>query len=168
MKTTIEATKYVKKPVVIEAIQLTENNVQDVLTWCNSKEIIASSIWGDEGLEEKIVGVSIRTLEGDHIGNIGDYIIKGIAGEFYPCKPDIFEATYDVAVLGVADFNYVLTKDNVFLVAEELEADSSVTRVEINMTEQHLTFACPQGFFAVGFGSTLDRTAGQYKIIKGE
>ena len=38
----------------------------------------------------------IHTLEGDHHANPGDYIIKGIHGEFYPCKPDIFEKTYDI------------------------------------------------------------------------
>lgn len=37
----------------------------------------------------------IRTLEGNHLASLGDYIIKGVAGEFYPCKPDIFEATYE-------------------------------------------------------------------------
>lgn len=37
----------------------------------------------------------IRTLEGDHIASVGDYIIKGIKGEIYPCKPDIFEKTYE-------------------------------------------------------------------------
>ena len=38
----------------------------------------------------------IYTLEGSHQANIGDYIIKGVNGEFYPCKPDIFEKTYDI------------------------------------------------------------------------
>lgn len=42
-------------------------------------------------------GLVIKTLEGNHLANIGDYIIKGVAGEFYPCKPDIFEKTYEVA-----------------------------------------------------------------------
>lgn len=41
-------------------------------------------------------GLIIRTLEGEHLANIGDYIIKGVQGEFYPCKPDIFEQTYEV------------------------------------------------------------------------
>ena len=45
---------------------------------------------------EKIKGgLIIKTLEGEHLASIGDYIIKGIQGEFYPCKPDIFEATYE-------------------------------------------------------------------------
>jgi hypothetical protein len=41
-------------------------------------------------------GLIIKTLEGEHIATIGDYIIKGVSGEFYPCKPDIFEQTYEM------------------------------------------------------------------------
>ena len=40
-------------------------------------------------------GLIIKTLEGEHLASIGDYIIKGVKGEFYPCKPDIFEQTYE-------------------------------------------------------------------------
>lgn len=42
-------------------------------------------------------GLIIKTLEGEHIATIGDFIIKGVNGEFYPCKPDIFEKTYEKA-----------------------------------------------------------------------
>lgn len=48
-------------------------------------------------MEEPMANMNIPTLEGDHIANIGDWIIKGVKGEFYPCKPDIFAATYDPA-----------------------------------------------------------------------
>ena len=41
-------------------------------------------------------GLIIKTLEGEHLASIGDYIIKGVQGEFYPCKPDIFEETYEL------------------------------------------------------------------------
>lgn len=79
--------KYRKKPVEIEAIQLTKENTCEVLTFCNrSGDIVASN---DDGT------VSIKTLEGTMVANIEDYVIRGVAGEFYPCKPDIFEATYD-------------------------------------------------------------------------
>lgn len=45
---------------------------------------------------EKVAGgLIIKTREGEHVANIGDYIIKGVKGEFYPCKPDIFEMTYE-------------------------------------------------------------------------
>ena len=42
------------------------------------------------------VGLFIKTLEGNMLASVGDYVIKGVSGEFYPCKPDIFAATYDL------------------------------------------------------------------------
>jgi hypothetical protein len=80
--------KYRKKPVVIEAVQ-----------WQGTKqswnEIMDMGLtrWkpGDTGSETFI----IETLEGDHLVRKGDYVIKGVKGEFYPCKPDVFEATYE-------------------------------------------------------------------------
>ena len=82
------AKKFRKKPVVIEAIQLTKENVMEVLSFCNSfGNIVASN--------EDEMGISILTLEGTMTANTGDYIIKGVKGEFYPCKPDIFEQTYE-------------------------------------------------------------------------
>lgn len=76
---------YKKKPVVIEARQLTFNTtVQDELSkWCGGRK-------SHDG------GIVISTLEGDMVANTGDYIIKGISGEYYPCKPDIFEKTYEL------------------------------------------------------------------------
>lgn len=78
--------KYRKKPVEIEAIQLTKDNMIEVLSFCNCNDIVASN---EDGT------LSINTLEGTMTASIGDFIIKGIKGEFYPCKPDIFEQTYD-------------------------------------------------------------------------
>ena len=80
--------KFRKKPVVIEAIQLTKENVVDVLTFCNNAVNIVAS-------NEDEMGISILTLEGTMAANTGDYIIRGVKGEFYPCKPDIFEQTYE-------------------------------------------------------------------------
>ena len=74
--------KYVKKPVEIEAIQYTIDAVQECLKFCPDAN------YGPEGT------LVILTLEGNMICSPDDYIIKGIRGEFYPCKPDIFEATY--------------------------------------------------------------------------
>lgn len=80
--------QYRKRPVIIEAIQLTKENFADVLTFCNNAgNIIASN--------ENNMGVSISTLEGTMLADIGDYVIRGIKGEYYPCKPDIFERTYE-------------------------------------------------------------------------
>ena len=75
--------KYRKKPVVIEAIQWTGSNLKDVIeflggeSWMNGRDLI------------------IKTLEGELHASVGDFIIRGVAGEFYPCKPDIFEKTYE-------------------------------------------------------------------------
>ena len=83
--------KFRKKPVVIEARKLTNDSVFDIISWCNEglhpqAQAIAMHSLG---------GITIRTLEGDHYANFGDFIIKGVHGEFYPCKPDIFEKTYE-------------------------------------------------------------------------
>jgi hypothetical protein len=83
--------KFRKNPVVIEAIQFDRNNWEDVkeFTNCNAKIIT---------IERRIDGKAttiISTLEGDMTATEGDWIIKGVNGEFYPCKPDIFEKTYE-------------------------------------------------------------------------
>ena len=80
--------KYRKKPVVIDAMQFTEENKNKVFRFvtCN-----CSAEFSEDG---KPV-LAIETLEGVMRANIGDYIIKGVSGEFYPCKPDIFEMTYE-------------------------------------------------------------------------
>ena len=80
--------KFRKKPVIIEAIQLTKDNVVEALSFCNNDGNIVAS-------NEDETGISISTLEGTMTANIGDYIIKGAKGEFYPCKADIFEQTYE-------------------------------------------------------------------------
>ena len=77
-----------KKPVVIEARQLTKDNFGEILAWVNSD----SKNWYDSSCISRLL--VIKTLEGDHQAKIGDWIIKGVKGEFYPCKPDIFEMTY--------------------------------------------------------------------------
>lgn len=81
--------KYRKKPVVIEAYQFTDENKNQVFNWitCNHYQRV------DEHGAPTLV---IETLEGDHLAILGDWIIKGVKGEFYPCKPDIFAATYEL------------------------------------------------------------------------
>lgn len=78
---------YRKLPVVIEARQLTESNIQEVAEWCDGY-----AFWNTATND---VGLEIETLEGTHCANLGDYIIKGSKGEFYPCKPDIFYNVYE-------------------------------------------------------------------------
>jgi len=79
--------KFRKKPVVIEAVRWTGKNASEVLDFGNFKFVVTQI----EG--ERIV--QIVTLEGVMNAKEGDWIIKGVEGEFYPCKPDIFEATYE-------------------------------------------------------------------------
>ena len=75
--------KYRKKPVTIEAIQWLGTNLSEI------DDFVGGSI------ANKGTTLVIHTLEGNMKANIGDYIIKGINGEFYPCKPDIFDKTYE-------------------------------------------------------------------------
>ena len=83
--------KYRKKPVVIEAIQFidTPERLEEL-----SKFIDNQPLRVDYKNPNKPV-LKLQTLEGEHIASVGDIIIKGVKGEFYPCKPDIFEKTYE-------------------------------------------------------------------------
>lgn len=91
--------QYRKKPVVIEAIQLTERTIFEVYSFVFDKPDLSNKIVSDKWDEYEVIvkryGMIIPTLEGDMKASIGDYIIKGIKGEYYPCKPDIFEMTYE-------------------------------------------------------------------------
>lgn len=90
--------KYRKKPVVIEAIQYTGCITNKINEFTNNTIRVQDNIGSSEdgeGRPQKYTTVSIPTLEGDHVVSEGDFIIKGIKGEFYPCKPDIFELTYE-------------------------------------------------------------------------
>lgn len=98
-------TKFRKKPVIIEAIQLTETNISEVLNFMGQTIRLPSfqEQMRFEQYEDSVIenGMDIYTLEdgndgrAKHVANIGDWIIKGVKGEFYPCKPDIFEQTYE-------------------------------------------------------------------------
>lgn len=87
-------TLYRKKPVVIEAMQLpAPDGIDDGLPG-DFIEFLNSG--NAEGWNENRDGtVAIHTLEGTMTADIGDWIIRGVKGELYPCKPDIFEATYE-------------------------------------------------------------------------
>ena len=77
--------KYRKKPIVISAVQWTGENLKEVIDFIGLHLLT----------KKKHEGLKIFTLEGVLEATVGDFIIKGIKGEFYPCKPDIFMATYD-------------------------------------------------------------------------
>jgi len=93
--------KYRKKPVVIDAIQWDGKNLLKVYRFVHGEDSvklncrISEDKWDDYERTINKEGFKIKTLEGIMTANINDYIIKGVSGEFYPCKPDIFEKTYE-------------------------------------------------------------------------
>lgn len=76
-----------KRPVVIEAMQWVDGNGFHIASWCGGRV--------EKALDPRQTKIVIPTLEGDITASHGDYVIKGVQGEFYPCKPDIFESTYE-------------------------------------------------------------------------
>lgn len=96
--------KFRKKPVVIDAMQWTGANVQELTNFLAGFKVHVAPPNGEAECRTCIARfdytvspatVIIPTLEGDHTASAGDWIIRGIKGEFYPCKPDIFEMTYE-------------------------------------------------------------------------
>jgi hypothetical protein len=91
---------YVKKSLRIAAFKLGTDTLPD---WF--KKEMNVSVWLLEGTQGRLLGAKIETLEGVMIAQPGDYLLQGIKGEIYPCKPDIFEASYNQAPdLIVEDF----------------------------------------------------------------
>lgn len=90
--------KYRKKPVVIEAVKWTGINLEEIKAFVGKdlKYNIFDTAW-EVGKGAPHVFMKIHTLEGDMDASVGDYIIKGVNGEFYPCKPGVFAKTYEVA-----------------------------------------------------------------------
>jgi hypothetical protein len=97
--------KFTKKPVTIEAWQFvlglerdedgetqTSGNALEIAEWCDGLPMGKLNADGTSDY-----WIEIATLEGTHKATPGDFIIKGVQGEFYPCKPDIFDATYEAA-----------------------------------------------------------------------
>lgn len=83
--------RYTKKPVEIEALQWDGKNKTEILKFCTDGYVTYTA-------KQDVPELKIQTLEGLMTATVGDYIIKGIKGEFYPCKPDIFEMTYDEVI----------------------------------------------------------------------
>lgn len=83
---------YKKKPIVVEVWRFTHEALKDVDSWVRKyreKMTLVSQYGGD------VLYIEIKTLEGLMRAELGDYIIKGVQGEIYPCKPDIFKETYE-------------------------------------------------------------------------
>jgi len=81
--------KFRKKPVIIEAVQFTGQNIDEIYALDGWSPITPPKITNDGTLK-------IATLEGEMTAQKGDWIIRGVKGELYPCKPDIFEETYEL------------------------------------------------------------------------
>jgi len=89
---------YRKKPVEIQALQYNGINVPDVISFTNGEVHLhlESDTAYEAGKAGQVYSLVIETLEGEMKAMRNDWIIKGVKGEFYPCKPDIFEATYEL------------------------------------------------------------------------
>lgn len=89
--------QYRKKPVVIEAVQLTKDNFEEVENFLGYENHLLRHYQNEHDFlaKKNPQGIFIKTLDGDMLARVNDFIIKGVNGEFYPCKPDIFEKTYD-------------------------------------------------------------------------
>jgi len=90
--------KFRKRPIVIDAIQWTGENIKEMREFTKGKAIIDEGIGSSEdghGYPQHYVRMVIPTLEGDHLASIGDFIIKGVEQEIYPCKKEIFFKTYE-------------------------------------------------------------------------
>ena len=88
--------QYRKKPVVIDAIRWTGSNAGDIWEFCPTAEVHRIPEEPSTPAEGRVV---IHTLEGSMSAQIGDWIVRGVKGEYYPVKPDIFAATYDAVDL---------------------------------------------------------------------
>ncbi|UYQ70981.1 hypothetical protein OF122_13025 [Pelagibacterium flavum] len=97
--------KFRKRPVVIDAVQVHPGcfsgnpviSAESMLATEEGLSRIGAPTQGWKWRGGKESGLVIPTLEGDHLARPGDWVIKGVQGEFYPCKPDIFAATYEPA-----------------------------------------------------------------------
>ena len=107
--------KYMKKLIIIDAVQRTGNNIEEI-----------KSFLDENGGEYTITtnGFIINTLEGNMLASLGDYIIKGIHGEFYPCKPDIFKETYDLVNIEVKGKVNITDNDNTKIIYNKIVRDN--------------------------------------------
>ena len=132
--------KYRKKPVIIEAVEYTPENKHLAVNFCHG-QITNDKVSDDDN--DVTEYIRIDTLEGSMLASVGDYIIKGVQGEFYPCKPDIFHATYDIMTAKPSDTDKALEKILYKLLAlapgevTELDSDidTAITAIKRLMTE---------------------------------
>jgi hypothetical protein len=128
-------TYYIKKPIEVEARQLTEANAEELAEWSDSNITRRP--------DGTVSGMIVYTLEGLMAGQIGDYLIKGVRGEFYFCAKDIFEETYEESI---DDYHIAITKF-------EEQADGSAL-VSFDMGRESLL-----AFARIGIIKTLEDEA---------
>lgn len=117
--------KYRKLPVVVEAIQWKGDNLKEVIEMIGLNDSVKHLSWSEyEKLADENKKLKIFTLEGTMMASIGDWIIKGVNGEAYPCKPDIFEKTYEI--------DSKITVNTFSIALEALKKGKSVQRVGWN------------------------------------
>jgi hypothetical protein len=105
--------KFRKKPVVIEAVQW-NGDTAAMFAFAGDKACPGDWVNPDNPADRKINELlGIQTIEGTMTANRGDWIIKGVKGEFYPCKPDIFETSYDPVVTGSDGKEYGIHDANI-------------------------------------------------------
>ena len=136
--------KYMKKPIVIEAIQWTKENDVELEHWLSKEKSVELEI--DDHLYVAGVGtpyiskIQIKTLEGTMEASYGDYIIKGINGEIYPCKPDIFEKTYEQPKQYVDELKLVEKKLKALEIIKEKNANMFGFKRDIKQLGNRFTY----------------------------
>ena len=129
--------KYTKKPVTIEAIQFKEETIPTIKEWLGQNLVL------EPHLSSVHWAYYIVTLEGKMLVSLGDFIIKGVKGEFYPCKPDIFYATYDGPVKVLWDHNTVTIKEKE---VEKISEDEARIREILNDPSSYFVGYSQEGY----------------------
>ena len=135
--------EYRKKPVIIEAIQFTDSDerVQELIEFAREN-------FTPHGDLEHYTYAVIKTLEGDHRADIGDYIIKGVQGEFYPCKPDIFNTTYEA----VEEEGEKCDAECIYNCGNECPAASGCAGHEEAICDDHKEYCCNCRWYDIDAG----------------
>ena len=162
-----EALRFTKKPVTIEAIQWTGKNLREVITFTHgppdTRSTHAGMAW--EAYADLVArdGLKIYTLEGKMLANVGDWIIRGVKGEMYPCKDEIFRMTYEPAALVEAQQPAAHVQNPAEI--EHVAGDVSKTGAEANTSAQQPAPATQQAGEVVAY---LDIGAGGYLDLGSE
>lgn len=107
--------KYMKKLIIVDAVQRTGNNIEEIKSFLDENG-------GAYTITDN--NLVINTLEGDMLASLGDYIIKGIHGELYPCKPDIFKETYDQVNVEIKGKVNITDNDNTKIIYNKIVRDN--------------------------------------------